>query len=59
MRALGVLHEDINDLFSLTQRSTTLIIMNALKINHIDAARIMEYWWYNRRKRYKPFPENQ
>jgi len=55
MRALGVLHEDINDLFRLTRRSATFIIMHALKINPADAARIMEYWWHDCRKKHKPF----
>ncbi len=59
MSALGVLYEDISDVFRLTQRSATLIIMHSLKISHADAARIMEHWWFGCRRKYKAFPENK
>jgi len=51
MSQAGELYEDVNDIFHMAQRSSTLIIKHSLKVSHADAVRIMEKWWMGCRRK--------
>lgn len=50
MAEAGELYEDVNDIFRLAQRAAVLVVKHRLNITHLEAARIVEAWWFGCRK---------
>lgn len=52
MARAGELYEDVNDIFRLAQRAAVLIVKHRMNISHLDAARIVESWWFGCRRKF-------
>lgn len=52
MARAGELYEDVNDIFRLAQRVSVLIVKHRMNISHLDAARIVEKWWFGCRRKF-------
>jgi hypothetical protein len=52
MARAGELYEDVNDIFRLAQRAAVLIVKHRMNISHLDAARIVEAWWFGCRRKF-------